>query len=91
MLIGFIGTISALLQGGYVRRAIPKIGEGVMARRGVQTCTMALVLLAALPRLLQTSLATKVLYAAAICLGFRAIRAVRLTRREKVVAVLQAS
>lgn len=69
-LIGFMGIISALLQGGYVRRAIPKIGEGVMARRGVQACTMALFLLAALPHLLQSSIATKVLYAAATCLAF---------------------
>lgn len=69
-LIGFMGIISALLQGGYVRRAIPKVGEGVMARNGVQACTAALFLLAALPRLLQTSFATKVLYAAATCLAF---------------------
>ncbi|KZW04077.1 MFS general substrate transporter [Exidia glandulosa HHB12029] len=69
-LIGFMGIISALLQGGYVRRAIPKVGEGVMARRGVQACTMALLLLAALPRLLQTSFATKFLYAAAASLAF---------------------
>ena len=48
-LIGSIGIISALLQGGYVRRAIPKVGEGAMARRGVSSCAMGLVLLALVP------------------------------------------
>ncbi|KAJ7684064.1 major facilitator superfamily domain-containing protein [Mycena rosella] len=38
MLIGSIGIVSALLQGGYVRRVTSKIGEGVMARRGVSSC-----------------------------------------------------
>ncbi|EJD53739.1 MFS, DHA1 sub-family [Auricularia subglabra TFB-10046 SS5] len=69
-LIGFMGIISALLQGGYVRRAIPKIGEGEMARRGVQTCTVALFLLSYLPRLLKSSWAVTCLYAAATFLAF---------------------
>ncbi|KIP08310.1 hypothetical protein PHLGIDRAFT_88266, partial [Phlebiopsis gigantea 11061_1 CR5-6] len=32
-LIGSIGVVSALLQGGYVRRATGRVGEGAMARR----------------------------------------------------------
>ena len=48
-LIGSIGIISALLQGGYVRRKASKIGEGKMARQGVFSCFLALVLLALLP------------------------------------------
>jgi len=72
MLIGFIGIISALLQGGYVRRAIPKVGEGKMARRGVMACTAALGLLAILPNLVANNraVAIGVLRAAAVCLAF---------------------
>lgn len=71
-LIGFIGIISALLQGGYVRRAIPKIGEGKMARRGVITCAIGLGLLSLVPHLVidRASIAIRVLRAAAVCLAF---------------------
>lgn len=71
-LIGFIGIISALLQGGYVRRALPKVGEGVMARRGVSSCAYSLVLLALVPYFAQTrtGVAVKLLQAAAIGLAF---------------------
>ncbi|KAF8591415.1 MFS general substrate transporter [Ramaria rubella] len=71
-LIGFIGIVSAILQGGYVRRAIPKVGEGKMARRGVTMCTIALGLLAILPNLVATrrTVAIGVLRAAAVCLAF---------------------
>ena len=51
-LIGSIGVMSALLQGGYVRRVIPRVGEGVVARRGVLSCTFALLLLSMVPRLI---------------------------------------
>ena len=47
-----MGILSALLQGGYVRRVIPKLGEGVIARRGVLSCFCALLLLSAVPRLI---------------------------------------
>ena len=72
MLIGFIGIVSALLQGGYVRRSMSKTGEAVMARRGVLSCALGLILLAILPQLVssRTTLAIRVLYTAAICLGF---------------------
>ena len=46
-----MGILSALLQGGYVRRVIPKVGEGVIARRGVLSCFCALLLLSAVPHL----------------------------------------
>ncbi|KAK0468212.1 major facilitator superfamily domain-containing protein [Desarmillaria tabescens] len=72
MLIGSIGIISALLQGGYVRRATSKIGEGVMARRGVSSCAVGLVLLALLPQFVTSKpvLAHRLLQGAAVCMAF---------------------
>jgi len=72
MLIGSIGIISALLQGGYVRRVTSKIGEGVMARRGVSSCAGGLVLLALLPQFVSTqpTLALRLLQGAAVCMAF---------------------
>ncbi|KAL5527593.1 hypothetical protein ACEPAG_6394 [Sanghuangporus baumii] len=72
MLIGFIGIVSALLQGGYVRRSMSKTGEGVMARRGVSSCALGLVLLAIVPNFATSriSLAILLLRAAAVCLAF---------------------
>lgn len=72
MLIGSIGIISALLQGGYVRRATSKIGEGVMARRGVSSCAAGLFLLALFPRHVATNpeLAMRLLQGGAVCLAF---------------------
>ena len=72
MLIGSIGIISAILQGGYVRRATSKIGEGVMARRGVASCAMGLILLALVPRSVANDKANAVrlLQGAAVCLAF---------------------
>ncbi|GLB33913.1 putative MFS DHA1 sub-family protein [Lyophyllum shimeji] len=71
-LIGSIGIISALLQGGYVRRATSKIGEGVMARRGISSCALGLMLLAAFPRYVSTNpkLAMGLLQGGAVCLAF---------------------
>ncbi|KAF8165249.1 MFS, DHA1 sub-family [Crassisporium funariophilum] len=71
-LIGSIGIVSALLQGGYVRRSMSKVGEGNMARRGVSSCALALLLLALLPKYVQTqpSIAMKLLQAAAVCMAF---------------------
>lgn len=48
-----MGILSALLQGGYVRRAMPKVGEGVIARRGVFSCFVALLLLSGVPHLVE--------------------------------------
>ncbi|KAI0081707.1 MFS general substrate transporter [Panus rudis PR-1116 ss-1] len=71
-LIGTIGVVSAVLQGGYVRRAMSKIGEGKMARRGVYSCILALICLSILPRFVstRTSLAVNLLRAACVCLAF---------------------
>ncbi len=72
MLIGSIGIVSALLQGGYVRRATSKVGEGLMARRGVHSCAVGLVLLAILPHFVTSKpvLALRLLQAAAVCMAF---------------------
>ncbi|KAG2116078.1 major facilitator superfamily domain-containing protein [Suillus discolor] len=71
-LIGTIGIISALLQGGYVRRAISKVGEGKMAQRGVSSCALGLVFLTILPHFVSTQpkIAVGLLRAAAVCLAF---------------------
>lgn len=68
-LIAYIGLISALLQGGYVRRAIPKVGEGVMAQRGVSSCIMALAIMAILPQV-KATLGVKAIFVAAVFLAF---------------------
>ncbi|KAF8639786.1 hypothetical protein AX17_001046 [Amanita inopinata Kibby_2008] len=71
-LIGAIGIISALLQGGYVRRTMSKVGELVMARQGISSCAIALAFLMMLPYYVQNNhaLAMKLLYAAAACMAF---------------------
>ncbi|EKM80138.1 hypothetical protein AGABI1DRAFT_91416 [Agaricus bisporus var. burnettii JB137-S8] len=72
-LIGSVGIISALVQGGYVRRAMSKVGEGVIAKRGVSSCVAALVFLAILPIYANKGaeyVAVKLLQAAAVCMAF---------------------
>jgi hypothetical protein len=76
-LIGSIGVVSALLQGGYVRRAMSKVGEGRMAKRGIHACTAGLLFLSLLPRLVSggdqqdTGAGTmRVLQGAALCFAF---------------------
>jgi hypothetical protein len=71
-LIGSIGIVSALLQGGYVRRSTSKVGEGRMAQRGVVACTIALVLLSIMPHLItrNETLAVRCLQASCVCLAF---------------------
>ena len=71
-LIGSIGIISAVLQGGYVRRAVAKVGEGKMARRGAISCGAGLVLLSMVPRfaLERSATAVRLLQLAAVCLAF---------------------
>ncbi|PIL37085.1 MFS general substrate transporter [Ganoderma sinense ZZ0214-1] len=70
-LIGSIGIISALLQGGYVRRAMSKVGEGKMAERGVSSCALGLVFLTILPHLVNSnpSIAVRLLQGAAVCMA----------------------
>jgi hypothetical protein len=71
-LIGGIGIVSAVLQGGYVRRSLARVGELKMARRGASSCAVGLVALALLPHftLTRPGLAVRLLQAAAICMGF---------------------
>ncbi|ETW83894.1 major facilitator superfamily [Heterobasidion irregulare TC 32-1] len=70
-LIGSIGIISALLQGGYVRRSLAKVGEAAMARRGVSSCALGLVLLALLPHFTASrpTFAFRLLQGAAVCMA----------------------
>ncbi|KAI9001081.1 MFS general substrate transporter [Trametes punicea] len=70
-LIGSIGIISALLQGGYVRRALAKVGEGNMARRGIMSCAVGLIFLTILPHMVANHriVAIRLLQAAAICMA----------------------
>jgi hypothetical protein len=69
-LLATIGLMAALLQGGYARRATSKIGEGVMARRGMYACALGFALLASLPHLDAARAAPRVIYGAAACLAF---------------------
>lgn len=71
-LIGSIGVISALLQGGYVRRVTPKVGEGKIARWGVSSCAIGLIFLSLVPLFASTkpSTAIRLLQAAAVCFAF---------------------
>jgi hypothetical protein len=72
LLIGSIGVISALVQGGYVRRATSKVGEGTMARRGVVSCVLGLIFLAITPSYVPTNikLARRIMYLGAVCMAF---------------------
>jgi hypothetical protein len=71
-LLGFIGIVSALLQGGYVRRSTAKIGEETMARRGIGSCVLGFGLLAALPLYATTNakITQYLIGAASLCLAF---------------------
>jgi hypothetical protein len=71
-LLGAIGVLSALLQGGYVRRSMHKVGEGVMARNGVASCAISLALLTAIPHAisLRPDAATYLFWASAVFLAF---------------------
>ena len=71
-LIGSIGIISTVLQGGYVRRALTRVGELKMARRGAFSCAIGLVALALVPHytLSRPRLAFRLLQGAAVCMAF---------------------
>jgi hypothetical protein len=71
-LIGSIGIISAVLQGGYVRRALTRVGELKMARRGTLSCAIGLVALALVPHftLSRPRLAFRLLQGAAVFMAF---------------------
>lgn len=71
-LIGSIGIVSAVLQGGYVRRALTRVGELKMARRGTSSCAIGLVALALVPHfaLSRPRLAFRLLQGAAVHMAF---------------------
>ena len=71
-LIGTIGIVSAAIQGGYVRRALTRVGELKMARRGMSSCAIALVALSLLPHftLSRPLLAFRLLQIAAVGMAF---------------------
>ena len=77
-LIGSIGIISALLQGGYVRRALTRVGELKMARRGISSCAIGFVALALVPHftLSRPRLAFRLLQGAAVHMAFTSATAV---------------
>ena len=64
--------MSALIQGGYVRRALTRVGELNMARRGISSCAVALVALSLLPHftLSQPHVAFRLLQIAAVGMAF---------------------
>jgi hypothetical protein len=64
-----MGVLSALLQGGYTRTATRKIGEGVMAHRGVVSCALGFVFLSILPHL-TGEWPSRAIYIAATFLAF---------------------
>ncbi|TBU49432.1 MFS general substrate transporter [Dichomitus squalens] len=70
-LIGSIGIISAILQGGYVRRAMSRVGEGKMALRGISSCALGLIFLTILPHFVESrpTIAVRLLQAAAVCMA----------------------
>ncbi|GAA6013201.1 hypothetical protein JCM10207_006202 [Rhodosporidiobolus poonsookiae] len=73
-LLGFVGVLSSLLQGGYVRRRSSTSSRTAsLALSGVRTCALSLIALAALPYLAthdQTRGAKQALWAAAAGLAF---------------------
>ncbi|GAA5863547.1 hypothetical protein JCM3774_006520 [Rhodotorula dairenensis] len=73
-LLGFIGILSALLQGGYVRRKSKSATAGQtgrLAQTGMQACMVSLIALAILPRVDKASpLAPALLWTAAAGLAF---------------------
>jgi hypothetical protein len=80
-LLGLIGISSALLQGGYVRRATSVVGEPTFVYRGMVSCATALIILSMVPHLVQGNAkgkvtqadvraAVRMLHAAAALLSF---------------------
>lgn len=53
-LLALIGVLAATIQGGYTRRFTAKLGEGIMARRGIISCAVGFGVLASLPLLVIT-------------------------------------
>jgi MFS family permease len=66
-LLGFMGIISALIQGGYVRRRVEKLGEKSIVAQGMISCGVGLYCLATTVR---SAYPTVWLYVGVTCLAF---------------------
>lgn len=66
-LLGYMGIISALIQGGYVRRKVQTVGEKVLVLQGMITCAIGLYCLATT---VKSANPTYWLYAGVACLAF---------------------
>lgn len=66
-LLGFMGIISALIQGGYVRRKVESVGEKVLVIQGMASCAIGLYCLASS---IESAYATYWLYAGVTFLAF---------------------
>lgn len=66
-LLGFMGIVSALIQGGYVRRRVEKLGEKLIVAQGMISCAIGLYCLASTVR---SGSPTVWLYIGVMCLAF---------------------
>jgi MFS family permease len=66
-LLGYMGIISALIQGGYVRRKVQTIGEKILVVQGMFACALGLYCLAAT---VKSTTPIYWLYAGVTCLAF---------------------
>lgn len=66
-LLGFMGIVSALIQGGYVRRRVQKLGEKMLIVQGMVSCVIGLYSLA---RCVKVENPVAWLYAGVTCLAF---------------------
>ncbi|KAI7896077.1 major facilitator superfamily domain-containing protein, partial [Mucor mucedo] len=67
-LLGYMGIISALIQGGYVRRKVDSVGEKILAIQGMAACAVGLYCLA--NSVTSVLYAPHWLYAGVSCLAF---------------------
>ncbi|KAF1798624.1 major facilitator superfamily domain-containing protein [Mucor lusitanicus] len=66
-LLGFMGIVSALIQGGYVRRRVQKLGEKMLILQGMVSCVIGLYSLA---RCVKVENPEAWLYGGVTCLAF---------------------
>jgi MFS family permease len=66
-LLGYMGIISALIQGGYVRRKVQTLGEKTLVVQGMMTCALGLYCLATT---VKSAHPVYWLYAGVTCLAF---------------------
>ncbi|KAJ8658240.1 hypothetical protein O0I10_005922 [Lichtheimia ornata] len=69
-LLAYMGILSALLQGGYVRRRVQKLGEKALVLQGMVSCTIGLVCLGVMSSSsMSTTSSVRWLYAGVSCLA----------------------